>query len=237
MVWIHAINESAAADFAEDVLNPMHPDKFRVLGRRIRLRPGQRVLDIGAGRCGPALILAREFGCHVTAVEPFFMEQARRRVEEAELTSLFEFIEAAGADIDIEPDVYDVAMCIGATWAWGDLDGTLKALAPGVRPGGHVVCGEPFFEPGQQLKEHPRATLAEVLETFESNGVAVVTVIRSTIDDLDQYHSVQATSLLDWLEANAGHADSDEVQRWRREAVERFALKPWGWALVAGRKP
>lgn len=237
MVWIHAINETAAAHFAEGVMNPMQPDKFRTLGKRIRLTEGQRVLDVGAGRCGPALILAREFGCHITAVEPYFVNEARERVAEAGLENLFEFVRSAGADFEIEPEAYDVAMCIGATWAWGDLGGTLRALAPAVRPGGHVACGEVYFEPGQASKDaDPRTTLAEVLDTFESRGLSVVTLIRSTSDDFDTYHSVQATSLLDWLEANPDHPGADEVRRWRREAVERCALKPFGWALVAGRK-
>jgi len=123
MPWIHAINESAAAEFAEDVLNPMHPDKFRTLGVRLRLQSGQRVLDVGAGRCGPARILAREFGCHITAVEPHdvFLNDARERVAAAGLGDRFEFVQSTGADFVIEPESYDAAMCIGASWAWGGL--------------------------------------------------------------------------------------------------------------------
>src|SRR5438309_3901941 len=103
MPWIHAINESAAAEFAEDVLNPMHPDKFRTLGKRIRLQAGQHVLDVGAGRCGPARILAREFGCRITAVEPYgeFIDAARERVAAAGLSDQFEFVQSTGADFDI----------------------------------------------------------------------------------------------------------------------------------------
>ena len=240
MVWIHAINESAAAEFAEDVLNPLHPDKFRVLGRRIRLQPGQRVLDIGAGRCGPALVLAREFGCNVTAVEPYeeFFDAGRARVEAAGLTAQFEFVQSTGADFTLEPEHYDVAMCIGATWAYGDLDGTLKALGPAVRSGGHVVCGEGWRTPDQTAQGwQGTATLADVLQTFEDNDLPVVTLIRSTIDDFDQYHSVQATSLLDWLDANPGHEDASDVREWRRGPVEDFALIPFGWGVIAGRKP
>jgi precorrin-6B methylase 2 len=240
MVWIHAINESAASEFAEDVLNPMNPEKLRTLGRRIRLRPDHRILDVGAGRCGPALVLAREFGCSVTAVEPYadFLEAARERVARAGLTDRFELVLSTGADFGIEPERYDAAMCIGATWAWGGLDGTLKALAPGVRSGGHVVAGEVYFVPGQTSSDaNPEATLSDVLEAFESNGLSVITLIRSTTDDWDTYHSIQATSLLDWLETNPEHVDADNVRRWRREAVERCSSRPFGWALVAGRKP
>src|SRR5205814_9322954 len=135
MVWIHPINESAAPELCDGVLNPMHPDKFRALGTRVRLRPEQRVLDIGAGRCGPALVLAQAFGCHVTAVEPYqpFLDEAIARVEAAGLRDDFEFVLSTGADFVIEPDSFDVAMCIGAEWAFGGMEGTIRALRPAVK--------------------------------------------------------------------------------------------------------
>jgi SAM-dependent methyltransferase len=238
MVWMHAINESAAADFAEDVLNPMNPDKFRTLGRRLRLQPGQSVLDVGAGRCGPARILAREFGVRITAVEPYgdFLDAARKRVVAAGLSDQFEFVQSTGADFEIEPGRYDAAMCIGASWAWDGLEGTLRALAPGVRAGGHVVVGEGFSVPGQTSQYFAGQTLEQVLTGFASTGLAVITFIRSSRDDFDQYYSVQATSLLDWLETNPGHPDAEQVRTWHGEAVGEMASDPFGWALIAGRR-
>jgi len=44
------------------------------------LRPGERVLDLGAGICGPARVLAARFGARVTAVEP--TARFRRLAEE-----------------------------------------------------------------------------------------------------------------------------------------------------------
>ncbi len=238
MVWIHAINESAASEFAEDVLNPLHPNKFRTLGRRIRLQSGQRVLDIGAGRCGPALILAREFECSVTAVEPYepFLDAARVRVAAAGLEDRFEFVLSKGADFAIEPERYDAAMCIGATWAYDGLDGTLKALATGVRRGGHVVCGEPWRLRGQTEDPATPLTVEDVIQTFEASDLPVVTLIRSTTDDFDTYNSIQSTSLLDWLEAHPDHADVEDVRGWRRRAVGRLGEIPFGWGVIAGRK-
>jgi len=233
MPWIHAINESAAAEFSEDILNPVHPDKIRTLAKRIRLRPGHRVLDIGAGRCGPARILARDFGALVTAVEPYepFLNAARERVAASGLSEQFEFVQSAGADFVIEPDRYDAAMCIGASWAFGGHEGTLRALARGVKRGGHVVTGEGYSVPGDSSFEGQ--SLRWVLEAFESAGLPVVSLIRPSVDDYDTYYSVQATSLLDWLDANGA---DDEVDGWRRDAVHRFAGVNFGWALIAGRK-
>jgi sarcosine/dimethylglycine N-methyltransferase len=53
-------------------------------------------LDVASGRGGPAIILAETFGCHITCVEKAeeFDAAARRRVGEAGLDSLIEFVHA-----------------------------------------------------------------------------------------------------------------------------------------------
>jgi cyclopropane fatty-acyl-phospholipid synthase-like methyltransferase len=235
MVWIHALIEVES-----DVMNPMRPEKLLTIGRHIRLAPGQRILDVGAGRCGPAVFLAREFGCHVTAVEPHepFLDEARARVSDAGVSDLFEFVAAAGADFTIEPERYDAAMCLGATWAWNGLDGTLQALAAGVRPEGHVLAGEPYKHDPDDVAHyevHPW-TLAEILERFEAAGLAVTWLARSSVDEWDEYVSVHARDLLEWLAANPGHPDAEEVKGWRREQARGLAEGYMGWAVVAGRK-
>jgi SAM-dependent methyltransferase len=240
MLWIHSINETAAPEFNEGIMNPMSPEKIRMLGQRLRLKQDQEVLDIGAGRCGPALVLAREFGCRVTVVEPFidFLSDGRRRVSEAGLSDKFRFIEARGAEFDIEPGRYDACMCLGATWAWDDLNGTLDALARGTRVAGHVVAGEPYARhPDQKpdLGVHG-LELGEIIESFESRALHVVTMIRSTTEDWDTYNSIQTISLLDWLEANHEHPELETVRGWRAEAARRLAEPHIGWAMVAGRK-
>lgn len=235
MVWIHAITEVDSV-----VMNPMAPDKFLRLARQLELEPGSRVLDVGAGRCGAALLLVREFGCSVTAVEPFgdFLDEGRRRVEAAGLTHRFEFVQKTGADFHIEPESYDAAICLGATWAWDGLGGTLDALKAGVREEGHVLAGEPYKHRSEDETEHELHpwTLPEVIERFEERGLAVMWMVRSSVHEWDEYTSVHARDLLDWLAANPGHPDSEEVRGWRRDQVRRLGGPYIGWAIIAGRK-
>ena len=105
------------------------------------------MLDIACGKCGPALVLASTFGCRITGVEryPGFVATARERVAEAGLGELIEVVESDGREFPLEPESWDVALCLGATFVWDDLDGTLSALVPAVRAGGHVVVGEPYW--------------------------------------------------------------------------------------------
>ena len=53
------------AESRHELQNPTSAEKLVLLGRRLDLRPGSRVLDVASGRGGPALLLARTFECSV----------------------------------------------------------------------------------------------------------------------------------------------------------------------------
>ena len=80
MRWWYAVVESR-----HELQNPTSAEKIRLLGDRLGLAPSSRVLDVGGGRGGPALLLAREFGCRVTLVElsSEFAAAARERAQAA----------------------------------------------------------------------------------------------------------------------------------------------------------
>ena len=235
MVWIHAVNEGTSTTR----MNPVSDDKVRMLGHYLELQRDQRILDIGSGRCGPSLLYAREFGCRVTAVEFYepFMEDAKRLVDEAGMTDRFEFVTCKAADFPIEPERYDAAMCLGATFAYDGLDGTLDALTPATRDEGHVVAGEPYRRANDpEAKDAHNWTLPQIVERFEQRGLAVTSLIRSSVDDWDEYNSVRVRNLLDWVRDNPDHEDVDDVRRWRVEHSYGLAIPGRGWAIVAGRK-
>lgn len=57
-----------------DDLDPFHmhyygKDAVDEMAKDLSLKPGDTVLDLGAGFCATSCILAKKFGCHVTAVE------------------------------------------------------------------------------------------------------------------------------------------------------------------------
>jgi SAM-dependent methyltransferase len=240
MPWYYAVAESA-----HDIQDPASPEKIRELGERLRLGPESRVLDVACGRAGPALVLASTFGCQILGVEraAAFAEAARERVAAAGLDSLVEIVEGDAAAFPLEDEAWDAVLCLGASFVWSDLLGTLDALAPATRRGGHVVVGEPYWRrpPPDDHPDGPETfvSLEETVARFESVGLPVVGLIAASQEDWDRYESHHWSAVEEWLAASGDNPEADELReqharskalylRWNRELL--------GWAIFAGLK-
>lgn len=239
--WWHAVVEAK-----HDLMNPTSPDKIRLLGERLDLGPMSHVVDIASGTCGPALILAREFGCRLTCVEraPEFVVRARERVEAAGLADRIEIVESDAESFGLRH--YDAALCIGATFAYGGLVPTLERLRPAAPL---LAIGEPYWRvwplppdpfAGEQERtdESEWLPLLETVERIESTGVRVVSLIASARDDWDRYETLKWQTLDEWLAANPGHPQADEFRA--RCAAERARYLGWerdtmNWAIFVCR--
>jgi cyclopropane fatty-acyl-phospholipid synthase-like methyltransferase len=84
------------------IQDPTSPEKVRLLGEYVRLTADSRVLDMGCGKAGPAVVLAEAFGCRILGVElrEGFAAEARARVEERSLEALIEVRTADAAGFD-----------------------------------------------------------------------------------------------------------------------------------------
>jgi SAM-dependent methyltransferase len=236
VAWFHGV-----AERHHDIQNPIGADKVRLLGERIGLAPGQRVLDIACGRGGPAIVMASAFGCEIVGVEKSseFAAAARERVGAAGLEGLIRIHEHDAGDFAIDPEAWDAALCLGASWIWGGLEGTVAALVPGVRRGGHVAVGEVYRRRQPVRPDDEFASLAETVRRFERVGPPVTVLIAASEQDWDAYESLHWASLEGWLAENAGHAEAAEIRaqherwKWRYLEQEREAQ---GWAILAGKK-
>ena len=127
--------------------NPFSPARFEELIEMLRLAPGARVLDIASGKAELLVRLAERYGSAGVGVDisPFCVRDATRkavaRVPRADLT----FLEMDAARYESGGRVFDLAMCVGASWIWHGHRGTLRALSGFVRPGGLVLVGEPYW--------------------------------------------------------------------------------------------
>ena len=233
------------AERDHEIQNPTSTEKLRDLGRRLRLGSETRVLDIASGRGGPAVLLAREFGCRVEGIEiaPEFHAVAVERAQAAGLAERVSFRLGDASAEDLGAG-WDVAMCLGASFVWGDLGGTLTALEPVVRPGGHVVVGEPFWRKlplpdDYDERDGPYTTLEGTVDRMERGPLRVVSVIASSEDDWDRYETLHWRAVEEWLAENGDDPDADDIRR-RHERYKRTYLRHGrehlGWALLVGWK-
>lgn len=239
MPWYYDV-----AERDHELQNPTSPEKIRLLGERLRLGPESRVLDLACGKAGPALLLAGAFGCRVVGVEraPEFAAVARERVEAAGLADRIEIVEGDAAAFTLEPGAWDAALCLGASFVWHGLEGTLAALTPAVPSGGHVVVGEPFWRAWplpEGVDDDGYVPLRETVARVEAAGLALVTLIASSEDDWDTYESLHWRALETWLAEHPREQDSVAIRE--RYETNRLAYLQHqrallGWAIFVGRK-
>jgi SAM-dependent methyltransferase len=239
MPWYFAV-----AEHDHVLQNPTSAEKIRMLGERLRLGPESRVLDMACGKAGPATLLASTFGCHVVGVERSseFADAARERVARAGLDDRVEIIEGDAEAYPIEPGTFDAALCLGASFVWDGLDGTLAALTPAVRGGGHVAVGEPFWRSWpvpDGVDDQGYVPLRETAAKLEEADLALVTLIASSEDDWDTYESLHWRALEEWLAAHPDDPDASTIrERYEanRDAYLRHERALLGWAIFVGRK-
>jgi SAM-dependent methyltransferase len=240
MPWYYAV-----AERDHEIQNPTSAEKITLLGDYLRLDSAVRVLDLACGKGGPAVLLAKTFGCTVLGIEraPEFVEAARERVTAAGVGDLVEIVEADAHAFPLAPEGWDAALCLGATFVWDDLAGTLAALAPAVRPGGHIVVGEPYWRQWplpRGIDDQGFVALSETVDRIKAAGLSLQGIIAASDDDWDRYESLHWRALEEWLAANPRDPDASEI----RERHERarsdylsFERELLGWAIFIARKP
>jgi SAM-dependent methyltransferase len=234
----------AVAERDHTIQNPTSPEKLRRLGELLRLDPQSRLVDLACGRGGPAIILAETFGCRIVGVElaPEFVQVARERIAEAGLESLIDVIERDGRKFPLEPNAFDAALCLGASFIWDGLDGTLATLAPAVRASGHVVVGEPFWREWplpDGIDPEGFTSLPGTIVRFQAADLVPVGLVAASEDDWDAYESLHWRALEDWLAEHPDDPDVDDIRKLHEEARDQYLTVRRGlldWGIFVGRK-
>lgn len=225
-----------------ELLNPTTPAKILAVGHVARLRAGQRLIDFGCGYGEPLALWAEEFGVSGVGVDlrPQACERARAKMLARGLAARVQIICADAAEYQFEPQTFDVATCIGATFIWpGGFQAALLAMRAATRPGGRLIVGEAYWRRSSVPPDYARGesgvrTESELLGLARDSGYDFEYVARASQDDWDEYESANWRGLLQWLEENPTHPDRDEVRKHlvhSQNEYTRFAREHFGWAI------
>lgn len=122
----------------------------------------------------------------------------------------------------------DVACCLGASWIWHGLNGTVRAMASLVRPGGRVAIGDMRTRHGVTSDDLPekfrRVTgLAEQEALFGHHGLRIVDRIDTADEFWDAYIARTRECATSWHSS-----DYVDVQReWEADHERDLPLLTW----------
>ncbi|MEX2647607.1 MAG: methyltransferase domain-containing protein [Alphaproteobacteria bacterium] len=215
------------------------------MARGLRLRPGQRLLEVACGIGGTARYLARTFGVAVEAtnVSAMQIDQGRRLSEAAGLGHLNRFSYADYHDLPFDEASFDAWWCQEAMLYSPDKRRVLDEALRVVRPGGQLVLSDLLFTAAMPMAEREpfmRRQGARHFWTIEQYDALLATMKLRVLERHDWSRHVAPTfdSVTDRFTARraefaaeVGFAEVDEVIG--RLAMQRDAARAGrlGWAF------
>ncbi|WP_245646703.1 SAM-dependent methyltransferase [Microtetraspora niveoalba] len=236
------------AEARNRILNPLTEDRLALLAEICGVSPGVRQLDLACGKGEMLCRWAAEHGAEGIGVDisEVFLAAAAERARELGVTGRVRFERGDAGAHTVEPGGFDIVSCIGATWIGGGLAGTLALMRPGLRDGGLLLVGEPYWVSAPppeacealQVEADAFGTLIETLDRFEAAGMELIEMVLADHDSWDRYMAPQWWALGDWLRANPEDPEVEEVraflERSRRSHLE-YGRRYLGWGVFVVR--
>ncbi|MBZ5705557.1 MAG: cyclopropane-fatty-acyl-phospholipid synthase family protein [Acidobacteriia bacterium] len=195
-------------------LDSAQRDKLDYICRKLRLQPGERLLDIGCGWGGLILHAAREYGVHALGVtlSQRQLELATERIQEAGLSDRCQVRLLDYRDLD-EPGAYDKLVSVGMVEHVGEsrlpeyFSRAFRLLRPGGvflnhgigRAGNLPKPDQPTFTDVYVFPDSDLAPLGAMLHAAESTGFEV--------RDVENLREHYALTLSHWLRRLEDHAE------------------------------
>lgn len=233
-------------------LNPLSTAKLDEIIGYLDLPQGARVLDIACGKAEPLIRIAERYQIHGVGIdisEFFIAAAAREAAKRVALPSQVELLVMDGKDYHAELASFDLSICLGATWVYGGLAGTLEYLSSITRSQGLIMVGEPYWR-SQPTTEYLEAAKmpAEAFGTHAGNIEAALAAglipLHSTVSDQDDWDRYE------WSRIRAGERyalqrpeDPDVAELTQRVAGIRDSFIRFGgrdllgWAVYLSMKP
>ncbi|MGH3277059.1 MAG: class I SAM-dependent methyltransferase, partial [Streptosporangiaceae bacterium] len=114
------------------------------LGDRLRLGPGDRVLDVASGRGTSALFLAERFGCEVVGVDygRVSIESASAAAAARSLSGRVSFRQADAESLPFPDGAFDALVCECAFCTFPDKARAVQEFARVLRADGHLALSD-----------------------------------------------------------------------------------------------
>jgi cyclopropane fatty-acyl-phospholipid synthase-like methyltransferase len=121
---------------SHEICNPMSSTKLDELIGVLKLNPGSSVLDIACGKGEIITGIAERYEVSGAGVDlsPYFAAHTKQKLKERAPGDRIEILEMDGADYNTD-QLFDLSMCIGASWIFQGHRGTLNALKAMTKPG------------------------------------------------------------------------------------------------------
>jgi cyclopropane fatty-acyl-phospholipid synthase-like methyltransferase len=127
------------------------------LARRLPLRAGMRILDLGCGKATSSIFLAREFGAEVWAADSAISpSENRKRAIACQCEASVFPLRADAHSLPFAKSFFDVVIAIDSFLYYGTDDRYLGYLVQFLKPGGHIgVVDIAFTRDVQSIEDAP----------------------------------------------------------------------------------
>ena len=180
-----------------DICNPMRPIELSAVVDALGPTDDTRAIDVACGHGDLLLEMARRAAINGVGVDlsPWVLLRARDRAASAALTGSLEWWLGDGRAVPRRAK-WDIATCLGGSWIWHGFEGTARALAARLRPGGRMAVGDlRLRNPADRDRlrqagapEAATATGAEQREILNRLGLEVITEIAAPDEAWEEYH-------------------------------------------------
>ncbi len=198
----------------EDDLDTAQTQKLDYICRKLRLQPGERLLDIGCGWGGLVIHAARKYGVHALGItlSRNQLELATERIRQAGLSERCEVRLLDYRDLN-QPAAFDKLVSVGMMEHVGGaklpeyFENALRLLRPGgvflnhaiARAGDRPKPEQPTFTDVYVFPDGELVPIGETLSAAEKTGFEV--------RDVENLREHYVLTLRDWLHGLEDHAD------------------------------
>jgi SAM-dependent methyltransferase len=243
LAWEAAVKSEdywAIAEADIEIQNPVTDRKLRLLGDYCDIRDGLRVLDVGCGKAWLMRQWADSFDIEGTGLDTnaAFLAFARSH---SPRRGRLGFVEGPADRFAPDPGSYDIALCLGATFALGGFVQAVEWMGRAVKPGGAVVVGDLSLKhrPAVNTHQHLPLDATELAAVMQRHDCEVSALISASEADFERYVSHHRHATVRWTMTHRDHADHDEVAERSLNDWNYYlrTIRPClGWTIVVGHR-